>query len=104
MEGCLTILVLRVCGLSSLQDAFQNLDRVCKQGSYSPTILKNVLCLILQIFLYLAAFACNTTSDWLNHMVNPIRSCVTFKFTNLGENDKECSREWLVNTGPGVIQ
>ena len=39
------------------------------QGSYLPTILKNVLCLVLQIFLYLAAFECDTTSDWLNYTV-----------------------------------
>ena len=38
-------------------------------GLYSPTILKNLLCLVLQIFLYLAAFECNITSDWLNPMV-----------------------------------
>ena len=55
---------------------------------YSPTILQNVLSLVLQIFLYLETFECNTTSDWLNHMVQPIRSCVIFKFTNLGEKDK----------------
>ena len=36
---------------------------------YSPTIFKNVLSLILQTFLYLDAFECNTTSDWLNRMV-----------------------------------
>ena len=47
------------------------------QGPYSPTILENIL--VLQNFLYLAEFECNTTSDWL------IRSCVTFKFANLGE-------------------
>ena len=40
-----------------------------KNGPYSPTILKNVLSLVLQIFLYLAAFKCNKTSDWLNHAV-----------------------------------
>ena len=40
------------------------------QGSYSPTILQNVLSLVLQIFfLYLAAFSCNKTSDWLNHTI-----------------------------------
>ena len=39
-------------------------------GTYSPTILKNILNLVLKIFyLYLAAFECNTTSDWLNHTV-----------------------------------
>ena len=38
-------------------------------GLYSSTILQNVVCLILQIFLYLEAFECNTTSDWLHHTV-----------------------------------
>ena len=33
---------------------------------YLPTILENVLCLILQIFLYLEAYECTTTSEWLN--------------------------------------
>ena len=58
-------------------------------GPYSPTIL--IVCLVLQIYLYLAAFECNTTSDWLNPTVQPIRRCVTFKLINLGEKDKECS-------------
>ena len=49
---------------------------ICNQD-LSPTILKKVLSLVLQIFLYLQAFECNTTSDWLNGMVKPIRSCVT---------------------------
>ena len=31
--------------------------------------------------LIIEAFECNTTSDWLNHTVKPIRSCVTFKYT-----------------------
>ena len=64
---------------------------VVNQGPSSPTILKNTLCLILQIVLVLEAFECNTPSDSLNHTVEPIRSCVTFKFTNHGEKDKECS-------------
>ena len=38
-------------------------------GQYSSTILKNVLSLVLQIFLYLVAFECNTTLDGLNHMI-----------------------------------
>ena len=50
-------------------------------GLYSPTIPKNFLCLVLQIFVYLGAFECNTTSEWLGHTVKPIKSCVTFKFT-----------------------
>ena len=48
------------------------LARICPfldLGPYSPTILEKVLRLILQIFLYLDAFECNTTSDWLNRMV-----------------------------------
>ena len=35
-------------------------------GSIFTTIIKNVPSLVLQIFLYLAAFECNTTSDWLS--------------------------------------
>ena len=50
----------------------------------------------------LEAFECNTTSDCLNHLVKPIRSCLTLKFTKSGEKDKECSREYLVNTDPGA--
>ena len=34
----------------------------------------------------------------------PIKSCVIFKFANLGEKDKDCSLEWLVNTYPGFMQ
>ena len=56
-------------------------------GPYSATILKIVPCLVL----YLAAFECNTTADWLNRTVQPIRSCVTVKVSNLGEKDKDCS-------------
>ena len=48
------------------------------QGPYSPSIPKNILSLVPQIFLYLAAFECNATSDWLKHMVKPIRRCVIF--------------------------
>ena len=38
-------------------------------GPYSPFIFKNLLNLVLQIFLHLEAFESNTTFDWLNHMV-----------------------------------
>ena len=64
------------------------------QGPYLPTILKNVHSLVLQMFLYLAAFECNTTSDWLNQSEV---HCVTFKLTTLGEIDKEPARiaQWL---------
>ena len=31
------------------------------KGPYSPTILQNILSLVLKIFLYLAAFECNAT-------------------------------------------
>ena len=36
---------------------------------YLPIILKKVLSLLHKIFPYIAAFECNATSDWLNHMV-----------------------------------
>ena len=46
------------------------------QSPYPPNILKYSLSLVLQIFLYLEAFECNTTSDWLNHTIKR----VAFKF------------------------
>ena len=58
------------------------------QGPYSPSILENVLSLVLKILSSLEAFECYATSDWPNHTVWPIRSCVTFKFVNPGEKDK----------------
>ena len=39
-----------------------------KSRPYSPTILKNVLCLVVQIFLYLATFEWKTISDWLHRL------------------------------------
>ena len=54
--------------MNSIQNEYRKASTVY-QRPYSPTILMNVLCLILQIYLYLEAFECNTTSDWLNHTV-----------------------------------
>ena len=39
------------------------------QCPYSTTVLNNILSIVLQIFLYLAVFECNTISNWLNHIV-----------------------------------
>ena len=39
------------------------------KGPSSPTILKKVLCLVLQIFLYLISFECKKSSDWLSHTI-----------------------------------
>ena len=39
------------------------------QGPYSPNILRKVVSLVLQMFLHLEAYECNTTSDWLNRKV-----------------------------------
>ena len=44
-------------------------DTAGNQGMYSPTILKNILSLVLHNFLYFAASECNTASKWLNQMV-----------------------------------
>ena len=40
-----------------------------RSGPYLPIILHTILSLVLQIFLYLTVFECNTTFDWLNRMV-----------------------------------
>ena len=42
---------------------------VQEQGPYWPTILENIPSLVLHTFLYLEAFECNTTSDWLNRII-----------------------------------
>ena len=58
-------------GLECHSFARQNsLDDTRAQRSYSPTILKNVISVVLQILLYSAAFKCNTSSDWLNSLAN----------------------------------
>ena len=48
--------------------AVQGVSRICIQPIHSNN-LENILSLILQKFLYLEAFKCKTTSDWLNHTV-----------------------------------
>ena len=40
-----------------------------ERGRYLTKMLKNVPCLVLQIFLYLEAFESNNTPDWLIHTV-----------------------------------
>ena len=40
------------------------------QAGYSPTILKIILNLVLQIFLHLEVFEINTSSDWLNPLLD----------------------------------
>ena len=56
--------------------------RVIFQGPYSPIILtveRSWSC--SPDWSILAAFECNRTSDWLNHMFYPIRRSVSFKCT-----------------------
>ena len=61
------------------------------QGSYSPTILKNVLGLVLHIFLYLAVFKCNKTSDWPKpYGLAQSEVVLHSNFTKSWREDKEC--------------
>ena len=53
------------------------------------------------IFSNIEAFKCKTTSDWLNHIIWPIRNSVTFKILEHWRKKKECSGESLMNTDPG---
>ena len=71
----------RINDINPIILTFQGFTKISYLGPDSQTILQSILSLVLQTFLYLAAFECNTTSDWLNRTVYPIRSCVTFKFT-----------------------
>ena len=50
-------------------------------GRIGPVFNNNSLVLFPKVFLNVEAFESNATSDWLNHTVKPICSCVTFKFT-----------------------
>ena len=70
----------------SLSPLFARARLICQ---YSPIILQNVLSLVLQIFLHIAAFEYNTTSDWLNRSQSEV--VLNSNAANLGEKDKECS-------------
>ena len=70
-----------------------------KRGFHNlPTILENILSLILKKFL---KFESNTTSDLRNQSMYPIRTCVVFKFIKSG---RICHwhifQQYLVNTTP----
>ena len=73
------------------------------QGPYSQPILKNVLSLVLQSFLYLEAFDCNTTSGWLNHTVYPFRGCVTFKLTKSCRKRQRMFFTMVGEYGPALL-
>ena len=65
-------------------------------------VIENGWGLQTQIFLYLEAFECNTTSDWLNHSQSEV---VLHSYSNLVEKKRQrMLGEWLVNTGPAVRQ
>ena len=54
---------------------------------YSPTILKNVLCLVLQTFLYLATFECKPYSVADQQLCYITKSCTKRMFLRMvGEN------------------
>ena len=58
---------------------------------YSQNILNTLLSLVINSFLYIDTFESNTTSDWLNRMVNPIRRHVTFKANPFRKTQRERS-------------
>ena len=58
-------------------------------------ILQNILCLVLQIFLYLEAF------DDKNFIrFSQLEVVLHSNQQSFVEKDKECSSGWLVNTDP----
>ena len=67
------------------------------QGLYSPIIFKNFLGIVLQIFLYLAAFKYNTTVRFIQSEV-----VLYLNVRTLGEEDKDYSWECSVNTDPVI--
>ena len=66
----------------------------------SPTILENVICLILQPFLYLSTFECNTTSDWLKYTVLANQKfCYIQSYKFLEKNTKNVLENvWWIRT------
>ena len=67
----------------------------------SPTILQNVLSLVVHNFVYLAAFECNTTSDWLNHS-REHHSSFPPKFCTFECNTASDWLNRMVNTDPDL--
>ena len=61
-------------------------------GVYSPTIVKNVFSLVLQIFLNLEAFESNTTVQFSQNTDYPIIVLFLSDLQNHEEKDKKCSR------------
>ena len=57
----------------------------------SPTILKNVLCIALQTFLYFEAFESEMNSDLLYYMVKQSEVVSISISQALGEKDNESS-------------
>ena len=58
-------------------------------------------------FSKICKLKCNTTSDWLNHMVCQSELFYIQMLLDIeksGEYDKQCSKEWLVNTGPDLCR
>ena len=62
-----------------------------RKGNWICIHLKNVIGLVLQIFLKLEAFKCYATSDWLKPSGLANQKLCDIQFTNLGEKDKEYS-------------
>ena len=76
------------------------------QSPYIPTFLQNVPSLVLQIFLYLEAFECNTNSNWLNRtkpygLANQ-NLCYIQIYKSWRKKAKKVLEEWLVNMDPGL--
>ena len=71
------------------------------QASYTSVILENVLSLVLQIFLNLEVFKSNTIPDWLNHMVQPFRSYLIFKFSEIWRIRQRMFMKTVDICGPG---
>ena len=56
-------------------------------------------------FSKICKFECNTTSDWINRTVYPIRSCVTFKCLSIKKTLRTRQRMFLKMVGeygPGL--
>ena len=63
--------------------------QVTRVGIHQPFLKTSLYhSLVLEIFVYLASFENNTTSDWLNGMYNQSEVVLHSNLQNLGEKDK----------------
>ena len=104
------LIILKYCSLETLEQYPLQKARVIStthfahfHGSYSPTIFKTILCLLL--FLIFCNIESSTNSDWINYMdqlIRSFRTCKCFSIIKSLENKTKnvLKNRWLLITDP----